>query len=587
MNQTFPPLAQLSEQPFANTPEPSNSQMRRIGGGGVGGKGTGLRLLEQMLRTYADLHDLDGASVRLPRTIVVGPDYFDAWMQAPGLRATAMDEARTDEEKLAAFLAVPLPDALRADLRRCLAAIPVPIAVRSSSLLEDTELEPFAGVFSTYMIPPLADTERRLALLEDAVRGVYASVYYADSLAYMRATRHDVGSEKMALIIQEVVGTAFAGRYYPHISGVARSMNYYPIGDEEATDGIANLALGLGKYIVDGGRSLRVCPAYPQKVMQTSELDTALRETQTHFLALDTTGNDLTLVRNDAFNLRKLHVHEALADGALFALASTYDPYDMVLRDGIYDGGRKVITFSGVLQHDVFPLPTLLQRFLRHGREAMGGEVEMEFAVRLEGDRQGTFFPLQLRPMVAAADDADTLAEEMAAVPAENQLLRSHLAIGHGRVEDVQDVVYVRRETFQAMHNPQIADEIEQLNRRLTQEGRSYILVGPGRWGSSDPWLGIPVKWPHISGARLIVEAGLDHYRVDPSQGSHFFQNLTSMGVGYFTINEYANDGHFRQDRLDALPALHETTYIRHVRCPQPLTILMDGVHREGMVLSE
>ena len=587
MNQTFPPLAQLSEQPFANTPEPSNSQMRRIGGGGVGGKGTGLRLLEQMLRTYADLHDLDGASVRLPRTIVVGTDYFDAWMQAPGLRATAMDEARTDEEKLAAFLAVPLPDALRADLRRCLAAIPVPIAVRSSSLLEDTELEPFAGVFSTYMIPPLADTERRLALLEDAVRGVYASVYYADSLAYMRATRHDVGSEKMALIIQEVVGTAFAGRYYPHISGVARSMNYYPIGDEEATDGIANLALGLGKYIVDGGRSLRVCPAYPQKVMQTSELDTALRETQTHFLALDTTGNDLTLVRNDAFNLRKLHVHEALADGALFALASTYDPYDMVLRDGIYDGGRKVITFSGVLQHDVFPLPTLLQRFLRHGREAMGGEVEMEFAVRLEGDRQGTFFPLQLRPMVAAADDADTLAEEMAAVPAENQLLRSHLAIGHGRVEDVQDVVYVRRETFQAMHNPQIADEIEQLNRRLTQEGRSYILVGPGRWGSSDPWLGIPVKWPHISGARLIVEAGLDHYRVDPSQGSHFFQNLTSMGVGYFTINEYANDGHFRQDRLDALPALHETTYIRHVRCPQPLTILMDGVHREGMVLSE
>ena len=587
MNQTFPPLAQLSEQPFANTPEPSNSQMRRIGGGGVGGKGTGLRLLEQMLRTYADLHDLDGASVRLPRTIVVGTDYFDAWMQAPGLRATAMDEARTDEEKLAAFLAVPLPDALRADLRRCLAAIPVPIAVRSSSLLEDTELEPFAGVFSTYMIPPLADTERRLALLEDAVRGVYASVYYADSLAYMRATHHDVGSEKMALIIQEVVGTAFAGRYYPHISGVARSMNYYPIGDEEATDGIANLALGLGKYIVDGGRSLRVCPAYPQKVTQTSELDTALRETQTHFLALDTTGNDLTLVRNDAFNLRKLHVHEALADGALFALASTYDPYDMVLRDGIYDGGRKVITFSGVLQHDVFPLPTLLQRFLRHGREAMGGEVEMEFAVRLEGDRRGTFFPLQLRPMVAAADDADTLAEEMAAVPAESQLLRSHLAIGHGRVEDVQDVVYVRRETFQAMHNPQIADEIEQLNRRLTQEGRSYILVGPGRWGSSDPWLGIPVKWPHISGARLIVEAGLDHYRVDPSQGSHFFQNLTSMGVGYFTINEYANDGHFRQDRLDALPALHETTYIRHVRCPQPLTILMDGVHREGMVLSE
>ena len=431
----------------------------------------------------------------------------------------------------------------------------------------------------------MADTEHRLALLEDAVRGVYASVYYADSLAYMRATHHDVGSEKMALIIQEVVGTAFAGRYYPHISGVARSMNYYPIGDEEATDGIANLALGLGKYIVDGGRSLRVCPAYPQKVMQTSELDTALRETQTHFLTLDTTDNDLTLVRNDAFNLRKLHVHEALADGALFALASTYDPYDMVIRDGIYDGGRKVITFSGVLQHDVFPLPTLLQRFLRYGREAMGGEVEMEFAVRLEGNRQGTFFPLQLRPMVAAADDADTLAEEMAAVPAENQLLRSHLAIGHGRVEDVQDVVYVRRETFQAMHNPQIADEIEQLNRRLTQEGRSYILVGPGRWGSSDPWLGIPVKWPHISGARLIVEAGLDHYRVDPSQGSHFFQNLTSMGVGYFTINEYANDGHFRQDRLDALPALHETTYIRHVRCPQPLTILMDGVHREGMVL--
>ena len=585
MHQTFPPIAPLREQPFAEAPTPSDSQMRCVGGGSVGGKGTGLRLLEQILRTYSDLHTLEGTTVRLPRTIVVGTDYFDEWMQSAGLRTAALDEALADEEKLATFLATPLSDALREDLRRCLAAIPMPIAVRSSSLLEDTELEPFAGVFSTYMIPPMANQERRLALLEDAVRGVYASVYYADSLAYMRATGHDAGSEKMALIIQEVAGTAFAGRYYPHISGVARSMNYYPIGDEAATDGIAHLALGLGKYIVDGGRSLRVCPAYPHKVMQTSELDTALRETQTHFLALDTTDQDLTLVRNDAFNLRKLHVHEALADGALFALASTYDPYDMVLRDGIYDGGRKVITFSGVLQHDVFPLPALLQRFLRYGREAMGGEVEMEFAVRLEGNRQGTFFPLQLRPMVAAADNADTLAEEIAAVPADRQLLRSHLAIGHGRVDNVQDIIYVRREAFQAMHNPQMADEIERLNRQLTQEGKPYVLVGPGRWGSSDPWLGIPVKWPHISGARLIVEAGLDHYRVDPSQGSHFFQNLTSMGVGYFTINEYANDGHFRQEWLDALPALHESAHIRHVRCPQPLTILMDGVHRKGVVI--
>ena len=362
-----------------------------------------------------------------------------------------------------------------------------------------------------------------------------------------------------------------------------RSINYYPIGDERAEDGIASLALGLGKYIVDGGQTLRVSPYHPNQVLQTSEMETALRETQTRFYALDMThvGNDFKV--DDGFNILNLKVKEAEKDRSLNFIASTYDPYDQVIREGIYEGGRKIISFGGVLQQGVFPLPELLQMSMKYGAESMRRPVEIEFACNLNDDRTGNFYLLQIRPIV---DSKQMLEEDVAAVPDADCLVRSHNSLGHGVSEDVDDVVYVKTDdNFTAIDNPATAREIEKMNQEFLAEGKNYILIGPGRWGSSDPWLGIPVKWPHISAARVIVEVALKNYRVDPSQGTHFFQNLTSFGVGYFTVDSAGGSGMFRKDLLDAMPAVEETEHVRHVRFNSPLRIMMDGKKQEGAVV--
>jgi hypothetical protein len=335
---------------------------------------------------------------------------------------------------------------------------------------------------------------------------------------------------------------------------------------------------------VDGGLTLRFSPYHPTKVLQTSEMEIALRETQTRFYALDLSncGHDFSI--DDGFNLLKLHVKEAEKDGALNYIASTYDPYDQIIRDGLYPGGRKVITFANILQHDVFPLPRLLQLALKYGQEEMRRPVEIEFAATLsrEKDKTGTFYLLQIRPIV---DNNAVLDEDLTAIPDDRLLLRSNNSLGHGIMNDLYDIVYVKTDHYSASNNQKIAWEIEKLNQQFLDEGRNYVLVGPGRWGSSDTWLGIPVKWPHISAARVIVEAGLTNYRVDPSQGTHFFQNLTSFGVGYFTINAYMNDGIYNQDFLNAQPALHETEFLRHVRFERPMTVKMDGKKKQGVVL--
>ena len=557
------------------------SNFARIGDGSLGGKGRGLAFLDHIIMRHPDLNDLPGTSVQLPKTVVLCTDVFDEFMEKGNLYPIALSDAPNDEI-LQAFLDTPLPERLHDDLVTYLQVVKGPIAIRSSSLLEDAHYQPFAGIYSTYMIPPVDGLEQRLQLLSGAVKGVYASVYYSDSKAYMTATRNVIDQEKMAVLLQEVVGTAYEDRYYPHISGVARSLNYYPIGDEQATDGIADLALGLGKYIVDGGLSLRVCPAYPHKVLQTSEMEMALRQTQTRFYALDMKQTTSPFQVDDGFNLLKLPVQEAVKDGAMRFTASTYDPYDMVIRDGVYDGGRKLVTFSGVLQHGVFPLPKLLQLLLAYGREEMRREVEIEFAVKLSDDRTGVFYPLQIRPMVTPRMQLD---EDLTKISDDKVLLHSHHAIGHGVLPDVFDVVYVKTEGFSAAHNPQVAEEVEAMNRRLVAEGRPYILIGPGRWGSSDPWLGIPVKWPHISGAKVIVEAGLSNYRIDPSQGTHFFQNLTSFGVAYYTIDDYKGDGVYHYSLLQQQPAVDETAHVRHVRFDKPFVVKTDGMKKEGVVI--
>ena len=558
------------------------SNFARIGEGSLGGKGRGLAFIDNMVKKHPEFEEFDNARVAIPKTLVLCTDIFDEFMDRNNLYQIALSD-NDDEVILRHFLKAQLPDSLIEDFFTFFDVVKSPIAIRSSSLLEDSHYQPFAGIYSTYMIPYLDDRYEMLRMLSDAIKGVYASVYFRDSKAYMQATSNVIDQEKMAVIIQEVVGNQYGERYYPNMSGVARSLNYYPLGEERAEEGIVNLALGLGKYIVDGGLTLRFSPYHPNQVLQTSELEMALRETQTRFYALDLKNAGDNFSIDDGFNLLKLHVKEADKDGSLNYIASTFDPYDQVLRDGIYPGGRKVITFANILQHDVFPLPRLLQLALKYGQEEMRRPVEIEFAATLnDKQKSGTFYLLQIRPIV---DSKEMLEENIAEIDESRLILKSNNSLGHGIVSDVFDVVYVKTDNYSASNNQEIAWEIEKLNQQFLNEGKNYVLIGPGRWGSSDTWLGIPVKWPHISAARIIVEAGLTNYRVDPSQGTHFFQNLTSFGVGYFTINAFMNDGIYNQEFLNNQPAIFETKYLRHVHFIQPIVAKMDGKRKLGVVM--
>ncbi|MBO5601103.1 MAG: phosphoenolpyruvate synthase [Prevotella sp.] len=560
----------------------SYSHFARIGDGSLGGKGRGLAFLDNIIKRHPEFNEFENVKVSIPKTVVLCTDVFDEFMESNNLYQIALSDA-PDETILRHFLRAQLPDKYIADFFTFFEATRSPIAIRSSSLLEDSHYQPFAGIYSTYMIPYLDDKYQMLQMLAAAIKSVYASVYYKDSKMYMTATSNVIDQEKMAVILQEVVGKRYGDRYYPNVSGVIRSINYYPIEDEKAEEGVASLALGLGKYIVDGGQTLRMSPYHPEKILQLSEMELALRETQTHFYALDMSHVSDEFKVDDGFNIKKLRVKEADKDGSLRYISSTYDPVDQVIRDGYYEGGRKIISLCGLFQHGILPFPQLLQMSMRYGEEGMRRPVEIELACNVNDDRTGEFYLLQIRPIV---DSKQVLDQDLSKISDDHCLLRAYHSLGHGISDDITDVVYVKTDDhFSAANNVTIAEQIERINRRFLEEGKNYILIGPGRWGSSDYWLGIPVKWSHISAARVIVEAGLENYRIDPSQGTHFFQNLTSFGVGYFTINPYNNDGIFRKDILDAMPAVEETEYVRHVRFDTPVTIMMDGMKQEGVVL--
>lgn len=560
------------------------SHFARIGDGSLGGKGRGLAFLDNIIKTHPEFNEFEGVKVSIPKTVVLCTDVFDQFMDNNNLYQLALSDA-PDEEILQAFIKAQLPDQFIDDFKTFFEAIRHPIAIRSSSLLEDSHYQPFAGIYSTYMIPYLEDKDEMLRMLAAAIKSVYASVYFKDSKAYMTATRNVIDQEKMAVILQEVVGKQYGDHFYPNFSGVLRSINYYPLGYEKSEEGIASLALGLGKYIVDGGQTLRVSPYHPAQVLQTSDMEIALRQTQTQFYALDMKRVGVDFKVDDGFNILKLKVKDAENDGALNFIASTYDANDRVIRDGLYDGGRKIVSFNGVLRHGVFPLPELLKLSMHHGADSMRRPVEIEFACTLNDDRTGEFYLLQIRPIV---DSKQVLDQDIMAISDDKCLLRSHNSLGHGVSDDIVDVVYVKTdENFTASDNPVVAMEVERINKKFLADGKNYVLVGPGRWGSSDSWLGVPVKWPHISAAKLIVETTLKNYSVDPSQGTHFFQNLTSFGVGYFTIDENKGMGFFRKEILDAMPAVEETPHVRHVRFSKPLHIMMDGMKQEGLVICD
>ena len=561
----------------------SYSNFARIGDGSLGGKARGLAFLDAMLKRNQNDMEYANVEINIPRTVVLCTDNFDAFMTSNKLYSIALSDA-SDEEILTTFLAAKLPKHLLGDLYALLSTIKGPIAVRSSSLLEDSHYQPFAGIYSTYMIPFNAKSKTHMLMtLCEAIKAVYASVYYKDSKAYMTATRNVIDHEKMGIVLQEVIGLNYEHHFYPSFSGVARSLNFYPIGAEQSTEGVANIALGLGKYIVDGGVTLRFSPKHPHNILQTSTLEMALRETQTHFLAMNT--NDLSFKPevNDGFNLLKLTVKEAEKDGSLHYIASTFNPHDQAIYDGLYDGGRKIITFANILQHDVMPLANILEKILTIGEREMGKPIEIEFAANINSTtNQHQFYLLQIRPIV---DNQEMLHENLEDIPEEKTVISTENALGHGITKDVCDIVYVKTESFNAANNQLTAYDVAAINDWMTSNEKHYILVGPGRWGSSDNWLGIPVKWASISMAKVIVECGLENYRIDPSQGTHFFQNLTSFGISYFTINPYIQNGYIDYEFLNKLPAIHETDFVRHVQLEVPMVIKVDGKKKRGVVL--
>jgi hypothetical protein len=560
------------------------SNFARIGEGSMGGKGRGLAFLDAMIKRNDVFDGFPNTEIMIPRTVVLCTDVFTEFMEMNDLYPIALSDT-TDEEILHHFLKARLPRKIVADLYAFLGAINSPVAIRSSSLLEDSHYQPFAGIYSTYMVPHDRKSKTNmLMMITEAIKAVYASVFYEGSKSYMKATKNVIDEEKMAIVLEEICGNYHGNRFYPSFSGVARSLNFYPLGAEKAEEGIANVAMGLGKYIVDGGMNLRFSPYHPNSVLQTSTLDLALRETQTYFYALDANETNFVPQVDDSFNLMKIRVQDAEQDGTLKYIASTFNPQDQRIYDNVYDAGRKVITFANILQHNVFPLAEILKEVLRISQNEMGRPVEIEFAVNLDYSEspKHTFYLLQIRPIV---DNKEIVNEDVGEIPVENTIISSDNVLGHGINNEIYDIVYVKPEVFNASKNQLIVYDIEKLNKKLQQLDRHYVLIGPGRWGSSDPWLGIPVKWPHISNARVIVESGLSNYRIDPSQGTHFFQNLTSFGVSYFTINPFQNDGTYDLDFLNSQPAEYESDYLRHVHFDSPVVVKVDGRKGKGVVL--
>ncbi len=556
----------------------------RIGDESIGGKARGLAFINSVIAKYHLYSKYPNVVIKVPKTVVLSTDVFDEFMDTNDLYRIGTSDL-SDEEILDHFVSGKLPGWLHQDLYAVISVSEAPIAVRSSSKLEDSHYQPFAGIYSTYMIPiNKVDPSRTMVLLTSAIKSVYASVYFKESKAYIEATSNVIDEEKMGIVIQEVCGTMHGESYYPTISGVARSLNFYPIDPEKPGDGIAKVAYGLGKYIVDGGVSLRFSPAYPKKILQLSSTKMMLRDTQKQYYGLNLREESYHASTDDAVNLVRKKIDEAAKDKAFRHVASVYDYESDVVRDGLNYEGKKIVTFAGILQHETFPLAAILKELLEIGQKEMNLPIEIEFAVNMDVPEgmPSIFTFLQIRPIVETDQTSDI---DMNQVKEEETILYSKSALGNGEFLGIRDFVYVKPENFNAANSKEIAGKMEVLNKSFKTQKSGYVLVGPGRWGSSDPWLGIPVKWSQISEARVIVESGLENYRIDPSQGTHFFQNLTSFRVGYMTINPFIKDGFYDPAFLDGLPAVYEDEFIRHVRFESELVILIDGKTHRGAVM--
>ena len=553
----------------------------RCGNGALGGKGRGLAFLNHMLQKY-DLYDKwQDTRVLVPRTMVITTDYFDRFIHDNGLHYV-INADLTDEELLSEFVAAMLPLDLRDALRHFIRVCHRPIAVRSSSKLEDSYYQPFAGVYSTYMIPQTENEDQLLRMLSKAIKSVYASVYFAASRGYIISTGNVPSEEKMAIVLQEVCGEQEGDYYFPVISGVARSINFYPVGKEKPEDGIVKIAYGLGKTVVDGEQVLRFSPKYPKHVMQTSTIDLALRETQQSMLALSLSPEKFKTSIDDAINLERIPIHACDQFESLKMIASTYDRENMRIVDSCYPNGPRIVTFAPQLKFNTFPLADIIQHLLDIARDEIKTPIEIEFAVNLEHEPQ-IFHVLQIRPISA---DSLTAKVDWDSVDESGAFLRSNNALGVGEIEGVSDIIYLRQETFDILRTREMAATLREWNNRLRQEGRQYLLIGFGRWGSQIDSLGVPVQWGDISEAKAIAECSLPNFRIEPSQGSHFFQNMTSFNVGYINVDPWArpNADEYDQSVLDALPAIEETELMRHVRLNKSLEMVIDGFANKAVI---
>ncbi len=566
----------------AETFKPSPSHFLRIGAGSLGGKARGLAFVRHLLRKSRITRRFPGVRIAVPPALVLASDSFDQFMAENNLLDFAL-QCEDDQEILQKFLGASLPEKLQEDLKDFLAEVNYPLAVRSSSLLEDSQYQPFTGVYETFMLGNQSpDPVIRVAELIDAIKRVYASTFSRHAKAYVRATPYRLEEEKMAVIVQELVGAPHGSRFYPDFSGVVRSHNFYPVPPMTFTDGIAAVALGLGRAVVDGGKCLTFCPRYPQNLLQFSSVEDILNNTQTEFWAL---------LLNGIPEGRPGHLHEmrfgleaAEADGTLVPVASTYSDDNQAVYDGMSRPGVRIVSFAPMLKHNLFPLPSILETLVKAGEDALGIPVEIEFAVCLprRSGEAAEFGFLQVRPLTLSRDHQDL---SVTNVDPSRLLCQSSKVLGNGRIENLCDVVVVDSQRFERTRSQEVAKAVAHFNGLLNSENLPYLLIGVGRWGSNDPWLGIPVEWDEISAARVIVEAGFRDFRVTPSQGSHFFQNLTAFQVGYFTVNPDAGEGSIDWEWLNTQTAMDEDGCVRHLRFPAPLRVVMNSRTSQGIIL--
>jgi CheY-like chemotaxis protein len=577
----------------ADTFKPSESSFLRIGSGSLGGKARGLAFVRHLLRKSRITRRFPGVRISVPPAVVLATDVFDQFVTENNLLDFAL-HCEDDAEIQRKFLGAPLSSALNEDLKSFLAEVNHPLAVRSSSLLEDSQYQPFTGVYETFMLGnQQANPEDRLAALSEAIRRVYASTFSRHAKAYVRATPYRLEEEKMAVILQQVVGTPHEQRFYPDFSGVVRSRNFYPVPPMTFEDGIAAVALGLGRAVVDGGKCLTFCPRYPRNLVQFSSVEDILANSQSEFWALELDG--ASEGRPGHWQERRFSLDAAESDGTLQAVASTYSRDNHAVYDGMSRAGARIVSFAPMLKHGTFPLAEILDVLVRAGEDALGHPVEIEFAVRLpqqadplsgqtSGQASGQaaeFGFLQIRPLTLARDSEDLALDD---VRPERLICLSSKVLGNGRIENLHDVVVVDSQRFERSRSQEVAEAVAQFNRQLNAENRPYLLIGVGRWGSNEPWLGIPVEWDEISGARVIVEAGFHDFRVTPSQGSHFFQNLTAFQIGYFTVNPDAGEGSIDWQWLTEQPAVGEQGCVRHLQFAEPIRVVMNSHTSQGVI---